>query len=322
MQKLNWRKCADLDIPISSPQIVKIGESVYVGGGMTRGECPIFEYNMSKDTWSSLPQCPTIQHGLAVVNNKLIAVGGRYPSESVAINSVYTLESKWIKVIQQMPTSRYLLSTISHENKYVIAIGGYTYIMSNGENVSTDRVEIYSHPHGKWFSTKRLPFPTAAPSTSSIGDKYFLLGTVAEKCNIYTTVYDTLNSLIDNAIPANSIHATHQGFTTWGQLKAKHPLTQTSLVEMNGKLYAMGGSLDFHVRHGTRFISTYDFDTDTWVECKDAELPIPLYKLGVVKLQKTKVMIIGGQSKMQTLSSAVYIGSYNKINTELAVLYS
>lgn len=80
-------------------------------------------------------------------------------------------------------------------------------------------------------------------------------------------------------------------------------------MELDGKLVNMGGSLDEALRCGTSFISTYDFTTNVWVECKGAELPVPLYRPGVVKLADNKVMVIGGQPKMQQFSNEVYIGS-------------
>lgn len=74
-------------------------------------------------------------------------------------------------------------------------------------------------------------------------------------------------------------------------------------------LTAMGGTYDGRLRLGSKFISMYDFATDTWVECKGAELPVHLYRTGVVKLADNKVMVIGGQPKMQQFSNEVYIGS-------------
>ena len=75
----------------------------------------------------------------------------------------------------------------------------------------------------------------------------------------------------------------------------------------------MGGSVDHGQRRlGSKFISTYDFATDTWVECKGAELPLALYRPGLVNLGNKKVMLIGGQPRSQQFSKVAFIGSYVK----------
>ena len=74
----------------------------------------------------------------------------------------------------------------------------------------------------------------------------------------------------------------------------------------------MGGSVDPNRRRGSKFISTYDFATDTWVECKGAELPLALYRPGLVNLGNNKVMLIGGQPRSQSFSKVAFIGCYVK----------
>ena len=96
----------------------------------------------------------------------------------------------------------------------------------------------------------------------------------------------------------------------WKKLTGHHPLIYTTLAEIDGTLTAMGGSYEQILRCGTRFISTYDFTTDTWMECEGAQLPVPLYRPGVVKLDDNRLMVIGGQPKMQQFSNQVYIGTY------------
>ena len=121
------------------------------------------------------------------------------------------------------------------------------------------------------------------------------------------TTYAPLSSLLDCA---ESGYSTPQTLKEWDTLEAKHPLIYSSIVELDGKLTAFGGSYEERLRCGTKFISTYDPVRATWVECKGAELPVPLYRPGVVKLEDNKVMVIGGQPKMQQFSQEVYIGSF------------
>ena len=61
------------------------------------------------------------------------------------------------------------------------------------------------------------------------------------------------------------------------------------MVELDRKLVTTGGSCDAVVRRGTKFISIYDIATDMWLECQGAQLPVPLYRPGVVKLAGNKL---------------------------------
>ena len=75
----------------------------------------------------------------------------------------------------------------------------------------------------------------------------------------------------------------------WKRQQSQYPLTCPSLVEIDETLVAVGGSCDEAKRCGSKFISAYDFATETWVECEDAELPVPLYRTGVLQLDHNKV---------------------------------
>ena len=101
---------------MSAPQIVRIGDYVYVGGGYSDrlGAQTIFKYSISHDTWTPLPHCPTIHYGLASLDKKLVVIGGKSHGEPT--NNVYTLkDDTWKEILPPMPTPRFLLSTLSHE---------------------------------------------------------------------------------------------------------------------------------------------------------------------------------------------------------------
>ena len=61
----------------------------------------------------------------------------------------------------------------------------------------------------------------------------------------------------------------------------------------------------------TTFMSTYNFHTDTWVECEGAELPVALFRSSVVKLNNDEVMVIGGQPNQREFSAKVFVGTFN-----------
>ena len=63
-------------------------------------------------------------------------------------------------------------------------------------------------------------------------------------------------------------------------------------------------------RQGTMVISVYSLYRHCWTECSSAELPLAVYRPGLVNLGNNEVMVVGGQPKSQAFSNMAYIGSY------------
>ena len=301
--KMTWERKADLPVGTSSPQIVKINNFMFVGGGF-RGQfetSAIFQYHIIDHRWTTLCQCPVLDQGLASLNDELISVGGS--CSQVATNIVYTFkDNQWKEVLPPMPTPCYHLSIVSY-NDLIVAAGGVTGRARDGKSLRTPAVEIYIRDR-QWYITKPIAIPLALASTCVINDTCYILG--GNHC--LTTLQVSLSSLIEEAIPATRLSVAQERKVGW--TTTAYPLHLPSIVELEGKLVAMGGSCDVVLRRGTRFISSYDFAADMWVECQGAQLPVPLYRPGVVKLAGNKVMIIGGQPEMKQFSKKIYIGTY------------
>ena len=301
--KICWEEKASIPVDISSPIIVKIGDHVYVSGGNRKDKKEgklILQYHIPRDTWNTLPSSPTCCHALATLNNQLLVVGGIH-STNISTNKVFTwMGNKWKEILPPMPTARCHPTTLSHNNRIIIAAGGITEITATGDQVKTSSIEIYIK-NEQWYRAGNLPSPMSNLTLTSIDDMCYILGG-----SIGTTMEASLNSLSKSAV--HSSQRTGEKIS-WKTLQSRHPLVYPSLVGINQVLVAMGGSCDKVKRRGSKFISAYNFATETWVECEDAELPVPLYRTGVLQLDHNKVMLIGGQTKLQTLSSQVYIGS-------------
>ena len=316
---MNWRKCADLPVPMSAPQVVRIGDSVYAGGGFSKpGDgYAIVQYNLSRDSWTSVPLSPTYQHGLTQWRRELVVIGGKESSSGTRTNKVYTFRNHiWVEVFPPMPRPRSLLSAASHEDRLLIAAGGVEEVKSNGEFMRTDVVEIYVRDK-QWCTTKRLPFPMSSFSICITDNKCYTLGGYAASYKqVCTTLYTTLSSLLRNAQQVNSVQNSQDKMPViWKTLQDQHPLALSSIVEMDGELTALGGALaDRSFESGTKIISTYDFQSNSWVECKGAELPLAIYNTGVVKLADDEVIVIGGGLKNQIFSAKVYIGKFENSN--------
>ena len=306
---MTWERKADLPVGISSPQIVKINNFVFVGGGL-RGRfetSAIFQYHINNNRWTTLPQCPVHKQGLASLNDELISVGGR--CSQVATNIVYTFkDNQWKEVLPPMPTPRYNLSIVSY-NDVIVAAGGSTGTARDGGSLRTQAVEVYIRDR-QWYITKPIPIPFVLASICVIDGTCYMLGGTGEPEHSLTLLQVSLSSLIEEAIPATRLSVAQERKVEW--TTTAYPLYLSSIVKLEGKLIAMGGSYDALLRRGTKFISSYDFAADMWVECQRAQLPVPLYRPGVVKLAGNKVMIIGGQPEMKQYSKEIYIGTYEQ----------
>ena len=256
-----------------------------------------------------LSPCPTYQHGLATLNEELIVVGGKVGSLGTRTNKVYTFRSNaWMEILPKMPTPRFLLSTASHEDRLIIAAGGVKEVKSNGEFVRTDAVEIYWYIRDRqWYITRRLPFPWPLFSINIIGDTCYTLGGYGIPEQSCMTLFTTLSSLLEDAELADSSHySVPQVPGTWNRIEDQHPLLHSTTTDVDGKLIALGGAvINRQFKSGTEIISMYNFQSNSWVECKGAELPLAIYNTGMMKLADDEVMVVGGGYKNQTFSAKV-----------------
>ena len=327
---MEWSRCADLPVATSAPQLVQLGDHVYVGGGYRNpGACKnIFRYDLKTGAWSHLPRCPTYQHGLATLGGELLAIGGTLASPSGKhTNKVFSFREGggeeggiWREVLPPMPTARCLPSAASYEDRLVIVAGGVVSQRRDGKSRRTDTVEILVVQKRQWYETRPLPFPTYSLSMSVVGDRCYVLGGVGTPQQSCTTLCASLYSLMECAEPAEADYISLRPSTTtssssssasntWDTLRGPHPLPSPSLVEVDGRLVALGGEKWTPLSvTGTKFVSTYSFATDTWVECKGAELPVAVYRPGVVRLEQGRVMMVGGEVRIRELATDVFIG--------------
>ncbi len=290
----------------SAPSAVRIGGYVYVGGGNTKpgSRHNVQRYSISKNKWTLLPDCPTSQYGLASLNKELIVIGGKI--SNIVTNAVYTFrDGTWKELLPPMPTPRCLLSTTSHEDGIIIAAGGLLDTTAEGIISRTDVVEIYKL--GQWYMSKRLPFPINSSSITIMDNICYSLGGSGRFQR--SALFSTSSSLIENALPEDPAYSTVHPLK-WDTFPCQHPLMCTTLTEVSGLLTAIGGYDKDLI--GTKIISTYDFHSDSWVKCRGAELPLSLYRPGVMKLEDNQVMVFGGEVKRQHFSSQVFIGQLKK----------
>ena len=89
-------------------------------------------------------------------------------------------------------------------------------------------------------------------------DKCFVIGGITGSYEDSSTMlYSTISSLIENTTVTDpaEVRTIEPRAITWKKLQAKHPLIFPSLVGLDGRLVAMGGSVEQEHRCGSKFIS-------------------------------------------------------------------
>ena len=279
----------------NAPYAMRRGAAVAhgsVGYFSSPGSCDVFAYDSEKDDWSTLPECPQIDFGLAVVNNLLTAVGGLSAGPTNRLISFNG--SKWVTVFPPMPTKREHPAVISAQN-YLIAAGGvglrYTAILSTVEVMNTDTRE--------WYTAASLPEPVSDMSATVCGGRLYLLGGWDKNNYPTRAVFTcTLDSLLHSCHPPSQTLPHTNEASVWQRI-ADVPMEYSTCTTLNGRVLAVGGEDS----HGTRTADVYMYngDTDSWPLV--GHMSTARYECLVVGLRDC-VIVVGGSS----MNSSVEVG--------------
>ena len=180
--KPKWRRGADLPVAMARPQLIKIRNNIFCGGGYT-GKLDtdrlVFKYDTPANTWSPLPPCPTYQHGLSEFNNALVSVGGikHNTPPGTPTNSVYTYQDpNWVTSLPPMPTARFDLSVFTY-NTNIIACRGVTSWTSDKQYYTcTTTVEVLKGDTEQWSTLAPLLFALSDMSAAISNGRCYLIG--------------------------------------------------------------------------------------------------------------------------------------------------
>ena len=125
--RLRWKRVADLPVAMSQHNIVRIGNTIYCGGGYTYNidtGRQVFQYNPKQDTWSQLPICPTLQFGLTQLDGKLVTVGGSRIHQPIPISDIYIFhesETRENSSIPLLPTARTYPTAFKYKSALIVS---------------------------------------------------------------------------------------------------------------------------------------------------------------------------------------------------------
>ena len=308
--RLHWRKAANLPVEMDRPQVVVVGERVYMGGGATDSHDDfflVFQYNPVSDEWTSLPPCPVCGFSLGQLSGELLTVGGL--ARDGVTNKVYHYKpesQQWEEFLQPMPTARYFPTVISAQSA-LTACGGHTHT----SGVPCTTVEVYSRETSQWHATDPLSVPCWMMSSATINNTTYLLGGLTtDNKPTKTVLYAPVASLIQRATshPKQSASVARPDSTSsaWKTLQDT-PLEKSAAASLGGMLLAVRGKDDWG--KALPAVHVYYPATSTWIRVQSGDLPEPQYFSTTVELAGNRLLVVGGKDQDGKKMNTVLLGS-------------
>ena len=310
---------ADLPVAMSTHHIVRIGSTIYCGGGYTGkgGDTSrlVFQYNRKQDTWSQLPICPTCYFGLTQLDGKLVTVGGRRIDQIIPINDVYVFQKSetWENsIIPSLPTARFYPTAVNYRSTIVVS-GGITHWKTDTyHSTYTTAVDVFQTKTYQWHHAEPLPVAHCGMSCAVVDDTFYLIGGTKSGGYRSRQAYCTsVSNLISRDLPpdhpeTSSTPQVSPSPPTW-QVLPECPLSYFTAADLGGCLLAIGGRDDSN--SSSSAVHMYSPSTNSWVRISSGDLPVPQYLAAATQLEGGEVIFVGGDIKFGSPTKTVFIVS-------------
>ena len=269
--ELSWQKRSSAPEEMSRGAAASDDEMAYFICSRTT---TVHAYDIAKEQWSTLPDCPHTCSCLVIVDSVLTSIGGlmgREPTSSLLSLMGEVGDRKWLTHLPPMPTKRYCLVAVC-SGRSLIAAGGH-----NGCTRLTT-VEVLDIDIRQWFTTSSLPHKFTRPTAAICGERLYLLGGIDD----YPT-HSVLSCSVHELCKSQAERST-----AW-QSVADIPHYFSTCVTLCGQLVAVGGGVP---GNDTTAIITYDRETGSWQTICNM-LTARCWTL-VAVLPNNKMMVVGG----------------------------
>ena len=273
-----WRTCEGAPCKMRRGSATVHGSMAYFGPDGSR---QVLSYNSDTEEWSTLPECPTTNFTLTVVNDLVTVVGG---GKFYVSNTLLSLmedggRRKWVEHFPRMPTKRCSTAVVCSGKALVVAGGeGYMFTLATVEVMNTDTLQ--------WSIASSLPCPLSGASATICEDKIYLVG---GQDNNGTSTNSVLTSSLTDLLQSRTNSVWH--------LIADLPVSQSTCATLNGRLLAVSGVIQKDIE----FIHTYVFYnviyvynpvTDFWEVT--SRFTRARYNCLAAVLPGNKLMVVGG----------------------------
>ena len=277
------------------PQVVVFKEKVYIGGRVAssdREKQTVVVYDPKQKSCDTLPPYTCVNFSMAVVNDQLVLIGGRELQtykKTTKLGAWNEQSKRWTHPLPPMTIACYLPSVATHNNRWLVVIGGY----GNAET-ALSRVEILDTTESlQWYQAASLPQPCYQVPSATIGNMCYLLGGFTKIGVASKKVFSVcLDDLISQAVSQPASTSTPPTSSSWKSLP-DIPLIYSTALAFNGALLAVGGEL-----LGSSAIHVYQPSSNRWV--KVGELPTERCGSSCVVLPNGEVLVAGGGNDDKT----------------------
>ena len=299
--KLQWQKAerAPREVDSCYGAAVVFGTKVY----FYHMSDEIRFYDITSHQWTSIPSPPNIGYSLAVVNNKLTAIGGgyflHYTNKLYSLNGV-GIDLTWNEDFRPMPTKRSNTIAVSTETVLVVAGGKKTgSIFGDKESLS---VEVMNTETLQWSSAS--PFPTSLyDASAALCNDCIYIAAMRQHNNLnpadgllpsrqvyICSVNDLLQSCSRPLLAHIASALSMSPKTIWKRV-ADLPVTETACVTVHGQVLAIGGRDS--EGDATSAVYMYDPVADSWDVI--SHLSTPRIKCFAAIIPDNKIMVMGGR---------------------------
>ena len=227
--------------------MVEFKEKVYIGGGLAASDKDlrtVMVYDPKLDSYDTLPPYTYKYFSMAVVNNQLVLIGGKDVQTNKKTNKlgVWNEQSnRWTYLLPQMITACQSASVATHNNRWLVVIGGY-------DGSVLTRVEILDTTESRyWYHAASLPQPLCDAPPVTIGNMCYLLGGYTKGLARSKKVFSVcLDDLISQAVSQAASASAPPTPSPWQSLPDT-PLERSTALAFNGALLAIGGSTTIHL---------------------------------------------------------------------------
>ena len=271
------------------PRVVEFKEKVYIGGGLASSDKElriVLVYDPKLDSYDTLPRYKYKCFSMAVVNNQLVLVGGADVQTNKKTNKlgVWNEQSKrWTYPLPQMTTTCRSASVATHNNRWLVVIGGY------GDGSVLTRVEILDTTESRqWYHAASLPQPLCNALPVTIGNTCYLLGGYTKGYAASKKVFSVyLDDLISQAVSQPASASAPPTPSPWQSL-SDTPLTGSTALAFNGALLAVGGG------SGSTAIYHYQPSSRKWIKAGELHMPAGRYGCTCAVLPSGELYVAGG----------------------------
>jgi len=240
----------------------------------------------AEDFWTTMEPMPTARSrfGIAVVEDKIYAIGGQGADGILGTNEEYDPASNTWDTKEPMPTPRCDFAIAVYDDK-IFTFGGRI----NPEEYDNPTnylgvTEVYNPKTDTWETKTSMPTNRSALSANVVDSKIILTGGI-KYYNRFpyaslvgeTEVYDPETNSWTTKVPI------------------PNPVSNHASAVIDNKMYVIGGS---NITHKVTLNQVYDPESNTWAEAKP--IPTGVRYAGVAAttgdLAPERIYIIGGDT--------------------------